>query len=51
MFGLCEQVCGGLRRQLDELDACCREGRPMSATACVAPGSSRTPVADDPLAA
>ena len=27
VFELCEQVCGGLRRQLDELDALLPEGR------------------------
>lgn len=26
VFALCEQVCGGLRRQLDELDAALSEG-------------------------
>jgi len=26
VFALCEQVCGGLRRQLDELDAALAEG-------------------------
>lgn len=28
VFDLCEQVCGGLRRQLDELDATLRGGTP-----------------------
>jgi DNA-binding transcriptional ArsR family regulator len=28
VFALCEEVCGGLRRQLDELDAVLRGGTP-----------------------